>query len=248
MKQLTVPQIGIIRAWRYGENGGAWTHPGLSPSNFQTLWIILHQIEQDWIEAVQKIDPKKYEDDPNLQSFDAYREIEPRYIQNLFSYINFFFLLETGFKTLADELKELSQNLDLKIKTENIPEHCAYIKKLKLVRNKTVVHWGEKKAGKMSEEQANRHKKNTSAGRRWGAYWKPTGDVICDLTNMGFGSMTVSGAEDRKLSSLPETHKICAAYLQQCDEICAALLKEIMDQIPITKNEIKYEAIYPRSL
>ena len=61
---------------------------------------------------------------------DALESLKPRFIQCLFSYINFFFTLENGFQVLLSELCELNSELGLELKAPKRPKRTAYIHKL----------------------------------------------------------------------------------------------------------------------
>jgi hypothetical protein len=208
--------------------------PGLSHADIvPTLWVILHQIEADWRELAMSYVYEGPDDDRDARSsfcFDTYEALRPRYVQCLFSYISFFYLLENGFTVLYDELKDLAFTLNLRFKMPRKPKRPEYIKKLRRVRNHTVVHWGgpDKKSHL-----------NSRAGRMWGFSWDAQAN---DLVHLCFGNMSVVGAEDRTLLSIPETHAISAAYLREWDEAAHFVLATILEHLPLTVGTRQYTA------
>jgi hypothetical protein len=232
---LKIAKVQAIRVWDHGPKGGTWTLPGLSHRGIMpTLWIILHQLESDWRDVAQE---HPYTGDPGDElarsSFlhDALNRITPRYIQCLFSYVNFFCLLENGFGVLYDELRQLNRELDLKLKVAKKPRRNEYIEKLRRVRNNTVVHWGG---------PAQKHDLDSRAGRMWGVALP---SAATDLVGLEFGYLGVVGAQDRVLKSLGETHLCCVAYLQQFDAASADLLSRIVAHMPIEVGTRQYQAV-----
>jgi hypothetical protein len=233
--ELNISKVKSIRVWDHSPNGGTWALPGLSHRGIiPTLWTILFQLENDWLEEAGKyVYMGNLEDDLSRTTFllEALEALRPRYIQCLFSYINFFFLLENGFGVLYAELRQLARQLNLPLKLGKKPKREEYIEKLRRVRNHTVVHWGgpDKK-----------HDLNSRAGRMWGFAWSNT---ATDLKEIEFGFLSVVGSEDRILKSIAETHRVCVAYLQQYDPLCFDLLTRIIAHLPITVGTQTYEAV-----
>lgn len=231
---LEVAKIWPIRVW--GKNG-VWSLPSLSHIEvIPTLWTILHQIDSDWKNYAASYSYsglKRLYVSKNVFFTYAFEELKPRYIQCLFSYINFFFTLENGLSIYYDELKLLKDELALKLKIAKKPKRNAYVEKLRLVRNTTVVHWGgpDKK-----------HDVESRAGRSWGFSWASDAD---DLTYLEFTPSLVDGAKDRLLKSLPDTHNICISYLKQYDVLCANLLSQIVSHLPIKLGDREYVYMKP---
>lgn len=143
--ELELPKIWPIRVWDR-KNIGTWTLPSLNHTEvIPTLWVILHQIDSDWKDHASSYSYsalKKHHIHKAEFFVHALDELEPRYIQCLFSYINFFFTLENGLSIFYDELKNLKDELGLRLRIAKKPKRVPYIEKLRLVRNNTVVHWG----------------------------------------------------------------------------------------------------------
>ncbi|MBI5294621.1 MAG: hypothetical protein HY869_04030 [Chloroflexi bacterium] len=238
--ELELPNIWPIRVWDNQEGGGGtWVLPSLNHMEvIPTLWIILQQIIDDW---------KKYSaefsftsvNDPNISKiefqFNTFDELEPRFINCLFSYINFIFLLENGFDVMFDELKGLAKELDLPIKIPKKPKRNAYIQRLRLVRNHTVVHWGGPK---------NKDYIDSRAGRNWGFSIPTDADTLEDIS---FGYVSLVGANDRELRTLAQTHMEVTAYLRKYDVACAGMLKEIVQFLPIKKGSLEYVYLAPHN-
>ena len=221
---LELPRIWPIRVWDH-KNDRTWTLPSLDHIEvIPTLWRVLDQIDTDWKDHAARYSYSALKD-PDLDKavfvVHAVDELKPKYILSLFSYINFFFTLENGLSIFYDELKNLKDELSLKLKIAKTPKRVPYIEKLRLVRNHTVVHWGgpDKK-----------HDLDSKAGRLWGFSLSTNVD---DLTYLEFGYSSLVGAKDRTLKSLPETHIICIGYLKQYDALCAELLNRIANHLPM---------------
>jgi hypothetical protein len=166
---------------------------------------------------------------------EAIDELQPRFIQCLFSYVSFFFLMETGFGRLSKEVSDLYRKLHVKPNALKKPKPCSYIEKLRLVRNKTIVHWGEPK-------NAEYESPDDRAGQNWERFW-PTDEE--DLYDFIFGGSSVPGALDRQLLPFRETHRICTEYLRQYDEHCASLLFGFEPHLPKTVDGVRYEFVDP---
>ena len=235
--QLRIAQVQAIRVYDHGPKGGIWVLPGLSHRHIiPTLWTILHQLEADWEDIAQG---HVYAGDPadDLARFAflhaTLEMLESRYIQCLFSYINFFCLLENGFGVLYDKLKVVSHELKRRLKLPKKPKPTEYVQRVRRVRNHTVVHWGG---------PGLKHQLDSRAGRMWGFAWSTS---ATDLGGLEFGYMGVVGANPRVLKALGETHHLCVQYLQQLDAVCAELLGSIVAQMPITIGTREYEVLRP---
>ena len=229
--ELQITNFSPIRVWDDNIRG-TYVYPSLSHwENFPDLIKILNTIDDDWKKVVRNYTfpfQNIFKNQKVTYMFSAYEKLRPQFIFYLFSYINFFFTLDYGFKGLYKELQELNYKLKLNYKFPKQPKWNDYIKKLRLVRNKTVVHWGDPNNAKGPD---------TSAGKMWGFSF-PADEK--NLLNITFGSSTVSGASDRKLKPLPDTHKICKKYLHEFDDICSLMFKQIVESLPLTIDGKKY--------
>ncbi len=150
--------------------------------------------------------------------------------------IHFFFLLENGFEVLYDELKDLQHELGLHFTIPKKPKPPEYREKLRRVRNTSAVHWGGPDKKQSLDSQA---------GRKWGFSLDATADTFIDLC---FGSISLAGANDRQLLSLPETHRICVDYLKQFDMRCAEIMERIVSHLPRTRGSREYVSCEPGGL
>jgi|688.fasta_scaffold205094_1 hypothetical protein len=236
--ELKVKRVPLVRAWCESPPS-TWVYPGFGVwEQLPTLWTILHNCHDDW-RSYSKAHPLPRDLEENLRIdlvFEAMDELRPRFIQCLFSYVNFFFLMETGFWGVSDEMKKFYKKLGIEIKAAPEPERCSYIDRLRVIRNTTVVHWGQpisKRKGPTPDDHAGRH---------WGGSWSTNDE---DLYDFNFGGMVVPGAVDRKLLPFRETHRICTEYLRQYDEHCASLLLGLEPHLPRTVDGVRYEFVDP---
>jgi hypothetical protein len=204
-----------------------------------TLWIILHQIIDDWTRYTNELSYVNYRNiNPDRENhlLWAFNELQPRYINCLFSYINFFFLLENGFDVLFREIKDIAKELKLTIKTPKKPKRTNYLDRVRMVRNYTVVHWGG--------PDQNMHI-DSRAGRYWGLSYPLDTDTLEDIR---FGHVSLTGATDRILLTLSQTHMECITHLREFDRNCASMLTEIIQALPITINSRTYESRNPKGI
>lgn len=234
--ELQITRYFPIRVWDDNING-TYVYPSLSHwEEFPTLLKILNLIDADWKKLAKNYTfPFKGVLKNQKITFmsSTLDGLKPHFIFHLFSYINFFFTLDYGFKGLYKELKEINHKLGLNYKFPKQPKWNDYIKKIKLVRNKTVVHWGDPNSDRSPD---------TSAGKMWGFSF-PTDDN--NLLNLSFGSSSVVGASDRVLKPLPETHLICKKYLLEFDAVCSNMFKQIIESLPISIDGRRFEYTSP---
>lgn len=201
------------------------------------LWTVLHNCHDDWrnFSRSYPIPSDKEEDVRRELLSEALVHLQPRFIQCLFSYVNFFFLMDTGFGRLSKEVSDLYRKLQLKPKALKKPKPCSYIEKLRLVRNKTIVHWGEPKNAECESP-------DDRAGWSWDRFLLTNDE---DLYDFIFGGSSVPGALDRQLLPFRETHRICTEYLWKYDEHCASLLVGLKPHLPKTVDGVRYEIVDP---
>src|SRR5258708_16525048 len=162
VEELSVTKLGVIRVCDRSPGGGLWTLPGTPNIGMIVPWRILHQIVVDWEDyAATHAIPAEAEPELNIM-LDSLVEQEPRYIQCLFSYIIFFFLLESGFRALLAELRKITRDLGLSPVRSKQPPRSEYIERLWRVRTHSIVHWG----GPDKKDILNSH-----AGRYWDNTW-----------------------------------------------------------------------------
>ncbi len=199
-----------------------------SPSslgNIPFLRNILETIVKDWVDdcgVYAKLWGKDRE-----HMLDIIDEIKPRFIQRLFSYITFFFMVENGYYLVYSQLNSLNNDLALKIKHGKPPKKAELIYRLRRVRNWSIAHWSDTEK---------RHEKNAIAGRMLGVNWKKDDP----LTELQFGSASVLGAKDRNLPSIPKIHQQCVSYLDEFDEVCASYLLTLKLSLPIRIGHLQY--------
>lgn len=212
---------------------GYWMLPGMSYSySIPTIWSALELSVDDWINAAEsnRFDKSLEEDAAMEQQFLIFDRLLPRYILCLFSYTHNFFLLENGYQILFDEIKRIPMEFGERLKVPKRPKRPEYIERLRLVRNKTMTHWGG---------PDDRHHIDSRAGRQWG-FSTPSADD--SLRRTAFGYESAIGASPRQLLSLEETHNICEKYLLQYDYACADMFEQIRCLMPRETNGRQYVA------
>ena len=222
----------------------AWSVPSMVvQQNISLAWKILTQIVEDWKSAAQDFQLRLEEEvsDPVLLEFDVIQNAQPRFIQCLFSYITFFFALESGYSLIYSQLNKLNKELKLNLPHDKFVERSEFVRKLWRIRNFSIAHWGatEKK------EQL-----DLIAGRYWDWYCSEKNNEILDIEQMGFGIMkasrldinskTAKSSADRKIESIPKTHQQCSKYLSKLDTTCVAYLASIKSKLPLVIDGRRY--------
>lgn len=214
------------------EMPGAWVTPDASTlGNIPLLRKILDQIVQDWKSEAAKYNlPASRRARDHVRStlfFDAVDMIIPRFIQSLFSYIVFFFMVENGYHLVYSRLNKLNDDLGLHLPHGRLPQRTEFRERLWLVRNFSVAHWSGTE---------NKRRLDSSAGRDWGIFWNQN----ASLEELQFGATGVSGSKNRQLEPLPEIHRLCSLYLDEFDEVCANYLLDIKSYLPLKVGSREY--------
>lgn len=211
-----------------------WTLPSMDSSYaLPTLWKTLEMALSDWL-ALAEANPITTSDsieDYFEKSHKIFNDLMPRYVMYLFSYTHNFFLLENGYRVLFEEIRHMPLEYGRRIRTPKKPKRPSYVERLRLVRNRTMTHWGG------PEDKAHI---DSRSGRLWGFSFP---SKSADLKKLGFGHVGVDGATPRHLLPLDETHEICEKYLLEYDYACADMYEEILGQMPTTINGRQYFSV-----
>lgn len=232
---LEIPQIEVIRVWD-DSIPATWVLPSMSVNDaFPILWEVLHLIVSDWNAAVNTSNDSEIapSNTPSsvVREYEKFERLKPRFIQALFSYINFFFTLQNGYCVFLSDMKDICRDLDITLRLPKHPKPNAYIHKLRRVRNHTVVHWG----GPDQKRDI-----DSKAGRSWGFSWPANPDGLIDLQ---FGGDSLIGASDRQLLSMNETHRICTEHLREYDRLCVDVWSKLVQLLPSEKGTRRFQRI-----
>jgi hypothetical protein len=216
------------------EKHRTWVLPGLSHAyTVLILWKAIEVAVDQWNRAADEnplsagaLDAESWGKD-----YQTYEHLLPTYIHCLFSYTHNAFLLENGYLVLFNEIKGIAQEIGLKISVPKRPKRDAYIDRLRLVRNKTMTHWGG---------PDDRTHIDSFAGRLWGCSYPSKAETLKDLA---FGYASVAGAKPRHLESINKTHEIFEAYLLEYDYACANMFSEIRAAMPVAIGKRTYAAV-----
>ena len=227
---------------------GIWVKPsGGIVSGVEQLFRIMNNIIDDFITKTEKIKANMVPIQTDSESlwfknYKDYDDFSDLLYLSIISYTTVFFSLECGLKSIYEELNELNKKLNLNLNSVPLPKRDKYIYKLRLVRNKSCAHWGERVNENNIQNFLDQH-----AGYFIGSYNFPNNG---DLLQAQWGGTSVSktdeatgkhfSAQDRMLKPLPETHDICLTYIRELDNICKEYLDNIKLCLPIIQNDIEY--------
>lgn len=207
------------------------------------LWKILEQIATDWETEAGKYPPNTT---PEPAS-EALEQIKPRFVQYVFSYIIFFFMLDQAYAFAYYQLNALNRELDLKVHHGKPPKETEFIKRLWAIRNRSIAHWATTDKG-LDEIYST----NSIAGRHWGMIFSTSyeGTSVIRYLQLGFGEgihlsrpdQTGSGSTSSDLGTkpIPIMHQLCSEYLGAYNEVCANYLSDIASHLPVTLGNHRY--------
>jgi hypothetical protein len=240
MQAFRQAKFSPASVWDYA-NRVTWTVPTSPVSiNIPVLWKILDQVVGDWHLAAEEHQMAgSAESDEKRLSFltNAIESVKPRFIQCLFSYISFFFMLENGYHFIYSELNELNMTPALRLPHRKPPEQPEFIENLWAIRNYSIAHWA-------GTEQKKRI--DSAAGRGWGMCFSASDATgwDWDIEKLQLGNIRIcredenAGITERSFNlgtkSIPEMHIICTSYLGEFDEVCTEYLDAIKSRLPMT--------------
>jgi hypothetical protein len=214
-------------------------------SNIPLLLEILEQITQDWKREAtpfqKAINDSDTEDEKLFHVSQAFIRLQPCYLKCLFSHSMFFVALEGAYNVFYAELNALNREPQFRVNHEGPPTAHAYIEKVRLVRNISIVHLGSNEVEKIDSAAAMMWQPLT-LGKDISASW--------DLDKLTFGAMkltvrdragkVVNQSADMEIGGIPELSTECSKYINKYDQICADYLGKIGAKLPVTVGDIEY--------
>lgn len=195
--------------------------------NIPVVWDMLEQVIKDWQATSKEFSSLNLAKESFLDP-ETLAWLKPRMFKCLYSYVIFFFMLENGYHFVYSELNRVNNDLDLRIKHSKPPKRTEFINSLWKLRNFTIAHWAGTEKSAVAD---------SIAGRQWGyayghsARFDKWADAIEDI---------VPGFSGVAIASIPETHNRCTNYLSEFDQTCAEYLRDVILQMPKTKNGLEY--------
>lgn len=240
MQAFRLAEFSSIRVWD-DEREATWAIPASPVStNIAVLWKILDQVVSDWQLAASEYRlPSSVTSDEERITFlaRAIKGVRPRFIQCLFSYITFLFMLENGYHFIYSELNEINKTPGLRLSHGKPPKHPELVRNLWAIRNCSIAHWaGTEKKGQI----------DSAAGRGWGMCFSASGTEGWDwnIEELQLGNIRVcrydeiTGMTECSFNlgtkSIPEMHTLCTSYLGEFDEVCTEYLDAIKSKLPVT--------------
>jgi hypothetical protein len=245
---LKLAQILPVRVLDNG-NQATWGIPSSSVvMNIPALWEILNQIVQDWRSVASEYRlPASVNSDDHAMTFamDAIERTKPRFIQCLFSYITFFFMLENGYHSVYSELNQLNRELGLKLQHDKPPKRTEFVNRLWRIRNVSIAHWAD--AG-------DKDSVDSIAGRGWGLSFSASGadarswnleelqTLVSRFRRHDKGTGATEISANLRTKPIPQMHSLCSSYLGQFDSVCASYLGDIKSRLPMAVGDRRYDA------
>jgi hypothetical protein len=209
------------------------------------LWTVLDLVLQDWkrektpLQAA--IDNASDENEKMFHTLQAFSKLQPYYLKCLFSYTMFFIALEGAYTEFYKELNELNRKSFFRVKHDKPPKTTAYIEKVRMIRNISIVHIGSRKESAINSAMAMMWQPMT---------WSKGITEPWNLDEMTFGegklvSRDAAGivkhqSDDFEIKGILEMDGHCRAYLEQYDNVCADYLKTIHAKLPMVINDEQY--------
>jgi hypothetical protein len=227
---MAVAQRNPVRVWT---TTGTWAIPTVQGS-IPELWRILNRVLQGWrcevVRAKETLTTFNRDALVDLQGFDQLMALQWPFIQAFFTYITFFFMLESAYRLLYSHLNRLNQETEASVAHNKLPQRTPYIELLWHIRNKSIAHFAS----------TERPSPDSSAGTMLGVF-TGTKEGRPDLDGICFGCMSVVGARPRETVSLPDSHVLCVEYLKQMDIVCDDYFGAVLTCLPKTVSGKDYQ-------
>ena len=221
-----------VRVWT---TTGTWAIPTVQGS-IPELWRILNRVLQGWRSEVLRVKETPTPLGPgapvDLEDSHRLMALQWPFIQALFTYITFFFMLENAYRLLYSHLNRLNREIEAGAAHPKLPQRTPYIELLWHIRNKSIAHFASME----------RPSPDSSAGRMLGVF-AGTKDGRVDLDGICFGGMSVAGARSRETVSLRDSHLLCVEYLKQMDVVCDEYFGAVLKYLPKTVNGMDYQPV-----
>jgi len=214
-------------------------------SNISLLWDIIEMVVKDWKHEVTplqaSIDSASDENERLFHTLHAFSALQPLYFKCLFSYVMFFIAVENAYDRFYEQLNALNRKPFLQVKHAKKPKPTAYITKVRRIRNLSIAHMLSRAASSLDSAAAAMWQPMTLGGKIGQAN---------DLNKMTFGEMkltlrdsagnAIDQLADFEVKGIPEMDRLCKAYLDKYDLVCADYLSEIHARLPITVGDEQY--------
>lgn len=198
-------------------------------SKFDLLHYFLDETLEDWKRASlpyqSKIDSSSENSDfPALAAY-AFLELQPIFLKCVFSYAMFFVAADSAYNLFYSQLNRANNISGLHVKHKKPPKKNATIKKLKMVRDWSIVHIGSQKASEVDKLSAISWRPIS---------WRRKSDESWDVNELTFGAFqrirrdadgtVLAKSQDIELPGLPDLHDECKEYFEKFDEVCTEYL------------------------
>ncbi len=206
-------------------------------SKFELLHYFLDEVLEDWKKASApyqaKIDAVSGDSVFSLPAADAFLKLQPIFLKCLFSYAVFFFATDSAYNLFYSQLDRANKISGLKVKHKKPPRKSNTIRKLKNIRNLSIVHIGSPK------ETSEIDKLSAIAWQPMS--WRRKSNETWNINNMEFGGFqrirrapdgtVLEKSQEITVSSLVDLHNECIQYLESFDKVCAEYLLLLQDHL-----------------
>ena len=203
-------------------------------SNIPMLHLILEEVVEDWIRAVEPYQ-KEVDDadgDPAMifAAGSGIMELRRKLLKCLFSYPFVVVATDNAYGHLYAELNRANNDLGLNIKHEKPPKDTPIIEKIRLIRDKSIAHFPGTPSNRVSQLEAYAAMSWDPGGLSWSIGSRP------DLEKLSFGSgrfvVTDSSGQrveskDLEVPGVRAAHEHCLPYLNEYDKMCCDYLEAL---------------------
>lgn len=203
-------------------------------SNVPMLHLILEEVVEDWIRAVEPYQKKVDDADGDSAMIFAVgsgiMELRPKLLKCLFSYAFFFVATDNAYGQLYAELNRANNDLGLNIKHDKPPKDTPFIEKIRLIRDNSIAHFPGTPSNRVSRLDAYAAMSWDPGGLSWSTGSRP------DLEKLSFGSgrfvVTDSSGQrveskDLEVPGVRAAHEHCLPYLNEYDKMCCDYLEAL---------------------
>lgn len=200
--------------------------------NFRLLHFFLEEVYCDWMRSIkpyqEKIDEAHGKSQFNYPAAEAFIEIQPLFLKNIFSYCMFFVATDLAYEKVYQQLNTANQITQTYIQHDKPPNKNRIIKNIRRVRNCSIVHMASDISDKLTSFSAINWQPLT---------WGKIANEKWDLNTMRFGSFrniirnnegeVIEESEDIELPGFQKTHFESIKYLERFDDICSIYLNDL---------------------
>ena len=246
---VTAPRTSVVTSLGgIVKTGPSWTANHPNPhlySIIALLWNMLDLVRVDWEREVlprqQAYNLAETTNQRTILAAVAVADLQPYFLKCLFSYITFFVSLRHAYSLFYADLNRLNRLPVFQVRHPKLPRPDAYIRKVHMVRDISLVHFGSTIVPEADSAAGLLWQPMSSSGTAdaWDLgriTFRPGRVVVRDHAGAIIGE-----SADLEINGMHELDLHCAAFLRQCDAVCADYLRALQSRLPCESNGYSYK-------